>query len=311
MSKLLILPSTLTTQDKGHVIIDHGDGVKEDISKDEVHLKIDYDDVRKKREEKEKEIKENSLAYGNISDDKLIGVERDLFGEELKEKEKKIKEAGPMGANGARVGFSRRDRETLQTSNEEINPFIKYQKRDFIQGGAVREFTDIKENYKEELEEGTHIKDIKIKNEKREKFDKVKKINFSDVLEMTARDTFGLMGGNMREDLSEYVKNYKKEYTENNINSISGIDNPTGRFRGGHERTQFITQAQNNKKFVNNDVVIDKPKRINIDSYFTSYNNTKNNTEVDKDNKYEREENKNEGIDKNNKSYRNRLSLLL
>jgi hypothetical protein len=301
MSNLNILPSTLNTENKGDIIIDHGDGVKQNIEKDEVYINVDFEEVRKKREIKEKEIKENSLIYGNISDDRLLGVENELFGEDLKEKEKELRKIGPMGFNGARVGFSRRNRETLQESNTEINPFIKYQQIGFIQKNSIRDFDNVKKDFEEGLENEPFVKNIKPKNTTEEQR---KRIKFEDILEMNARDTFGLMGGNMRENVDDLVNNYKKEYIENNVNSISSLDNPSGRYRGGFERQQFLTEAQNNKEFVNNDIVRDKAKRINIDSYFTSFGNTKNNTEVDKDNEYERE-----AI--NNKTNRNRLNLLL
>lgn len=287
MSKLNLLPSSLNSKDNADVIIYHEEGVKENISKsNELYLNVDFDEVRKKRELNEESIKENSLTYGNISDDKLIATENELFGEEMKAKAEEIKKLGPMGYNAHRVAFGRRNRDTLLESNLEPNPFTTIIQQDLVQKNSIRDFGQTyKEAYEEEKIDGLNLNNLTFKNSK---VSEKKKIKFEDVLEMAGRDLYGLIGGRMRESVNDIVEQHKKEYIENNVNSVSAHDNPSGRYRGGFERTQFLTQAQNNKQTLNNDVVIDKKRRLNIDSYYSSYGNTKNNTEIDKDTAYER-----------------------
>ena len=256
----------------------------EDQPKDLVHdhiynltnkTKEDFKKIRMRRlAAAKKRREEDSIAYGNISDDRFCILENELFGEDLKQKQAFFNKCGASyyGANGFRRGFSRRSRTVLQRSNQiekGQDSFKEKEIRDTLKGKH-----DVKADYAENVKNGSYTLRNYNKNKPMGAVGSTHGLNFDKVCEFKARENYNLMFGAQRADVSKYVAREKQKYLENNSHNSGSIANQSGRYRGGFERRNMLNDAQKKNEAQDDyQFTINTKKRVNLESYYFDFGN--------------------------------------
>lgn len=255
----------------------------EDQPKDIVHdhvynltnkTKEDFKQIRMRRlASAKKRREEDSIAYGNISDDRFCVLENQLFGEDLKKKKAFYEKAGASyyGANGYRRGFSRRSRNILQRSDQiekGQDIFKEREIKDTLKGKR-----DVKEDYIENVKDGSYtLKEYK-NNDVMGCVGGHHGINFDKICEYKARENYNLMFGHGA-NVDKYVAREKSKYLENNSHNSGSLSNQAGRFRGGFERRNMLNDAQKrNEAQEEHQFTISTKKRVNLESYYFDFGN--------------------------------------
>ena len=274
----------------------------EDQKKDLVHDHIytltnkthqDFKQIRLKRlAAAKKRREEDSIAYGNISDDRFCVLENQLFKKDLGEKKSFYERCGASyyGANGFRRGFSRRSRNVLQRS-EQIEKgqdvFKTREIKDTLKGKR-----DVNEDYRENEKDGSYTLRGYSHNKEMGNVGGHHGINFDKICEYKARENYNLMFGGQRANVGKYIAKEKAKYLENNSHNSGSLSNQAGRFRGGFERRNMLNDAQKrNEAQEDHQFTIATKKRVNLESYYFDFGNDNNaDALIDvnkKDNEYE------------------------
>ena len=265
-------------------------GQPKDIVHDHVyHIKKDnYKKIRQDRLDKEECMKKEGYAFSNISDDRFINYEQSLFKEDLNHKREQLRLIGVsyMGANGCLQGFGQRDRRILQHSNDEkgvMNFKEQHQKSTILGRHDVNlDMVEDKKQGNDALQNlGENTPENKIYN----------RLNFDKILEYEIRDKYNLMGGR-GEDVGDYIEKAKLSYIKNDVRNAGSINNSTGKYQGGHQRINYLNQAQNNNNQKDESFTFGSSTRIDINKYYYDYGNKKKSDviieklEEDEDDKY-------------------------
>ena len=255
----------------------------EDQKKDIVHDHIynltnkthqDFKQIRLRRlAAAKKRREEDSIAYGNISDDRFCVLENQLFGEDLKKKKAFFEKCGASyyGANGYRRGFSRRSRNVLQRS-EQIEKgqdvFKEREIKDTLKGKH-----DVKADYAENIKDGSYtLKEYK-NNDIMGRVKGNHGINFDKICEYKARENYNLMHGHGA-NVTKYVAKERAKYLENNSHNSGSLSNQSGRFRGGFERRNMLNDAQKkNEAQEEHQFTISTKNRVNLEAYYYDFGN--------------------------------------
>ncbi len=251
-----------------------------DIVHDHIY-KLDVDHFKKTRMARlkyDEERKKNSFAYGNITDDRFIEYEKNLFTKDLAKKCEyyKSKGASYFGANGYDRAFSRRDRRIIQNSSVEergTDTFKEMHKKDAIKGRH-----DTKIDYKEEEANGYYV--LRRLDPEPPKIHKHSKgLNFDNVVEQDVRERYGLLFGR-KANVDKYITRQKEKYVKNDSHNAGSRDMASGRYRGGFERRNMLNEAQNNNQSEDYEFTVGSSNRVNLEAYYYDYGNKKNADDV-------------------------------